>query len=122
MTGVLAGGRASNHTPDPTRKRAVTYLRVSSLGQVNTDYDTEGISLPAQRRAVERRAAELGPTVLQSNERSGSDNSMRAVGVTGRTASRVWPTVGRPVCTQWSVRVCHFSAHHTTLPPVFGQR
>lgn len=39
------------------RKRAVSYLRVSSSGQVNTDYDQEGISLPAQREAVAGRSA-----------------------------------------------------------------
>ncbi len=46
------------------RKRAVLYLRVSSSGQVNTDYDPEGISLPAQRKAGERRAAELGADIV----------------------------------------------------------
>jgi site-specific DNA recombinase len=34
--------------PAHRRKRAVLYLRVSSRGQVDTDYDPEGISLPAQ--------------------------------------------------------------------------
>src|SRR5690349_2730429 len=41
------------------RQRAFIYLRVSSAGQVNTDYDPEGISLPAQRAAIQRRALEL---------------------------------------------------------------
>src|SRR3954470_19172837 len=50
--------------PDHNRKRAVLYLRVSSAGQVNTDYDPEGISLPAQRKAGEQRAAELGADVV----------------------------------------------------------
>lgn len=47
-----------------TRKRAVLYLRVSTRGQVDTDYDPEGISLPAQREAGTRRAAELGADVI----------------------------------------------------------
>lgn len=47
---------------EPT-KRAVLYLRVSTPGQVNNDYDPEGISLPAQREACIRKAAELGASV-----------------------------------------------------------
>lgn len=43
--------------------RAVMYLRVSSKGQVNTDYDPEGISIPAQRVACQRKAEQLGLTV-----------------------------------------------------------
>ena len=43
--------------------RAVIYLRVSSVGQVNTDYDPEGISIPAQRLACQRKADQLGLTV-----------------------------------------------------------
>ena len=46
------------------RKRAVLYLRVSTVGQVNTDYDPEGISLPAQRTACQRRAIELDADVV----------------------------------------------------------
>jgi site-specific DNA recombinase len=42
------------------RKRAVYYLRVSTPAQVNTDYNPEGISLPAQREATERKERELG--------------------------------------------------------------
>lgn len=45
--------------PTMTRKRAFSYLRVSSAGQVNTDYDPEGIPLPAQRAAILARAAQL---------------------------------------------------------------
>jgi site-specific DNA recombinase len=40
-------------------KRAVVYLRVSTPSQVNTDYDPEGNSIPAQRRACERKVAEM---------------------------------------------------------------
>jgi site-specific DNA recombinase len=46
--------------PSPgTGTDAVGYLRVSSVGQVETDYNPEGISLPAQREAVRERASEL---------------------------------------------------------------
>lgn len=44
--------------------RAVIYLRVSSTGQVKTDYDPEGISIPAQREACLRKAKDLGLTVI----------------------------------------------------------
>ena len=47
------------------RKRALAYLRVSSAGQVNTDYDPEGLSLPAQRTAIQKRAAELGADIVE---------------------------------------------------------
>jgi site-specific DNA recombinase len=50
--------------PAGTHKRAFSYLRVSSAGQVNTDYDPEGISLPAQRTAIQRRAAELDAEIV----------------------------------------------------------
>ena len=45
-------------------KRAVFYLRVSTPSQVNTDYNPEGISLPAQREATERKALELRAEVV----------------------------------------------------------
>ncbi|GHG43974.1 recombinase [Sinomonas cellulolyticus] len=48
----------------PEQKRAVLYLRVSSAGQVNTDYDPEGISIPAQRVACQRKAEQLGLTIV----------------------------------------------------------
>ncbi|WP_131770605.1 recombinase family protein, partial [Candidatus Protofrankia californiensis] len=47
-----------------TTKRAVLYLRVSTPSQVNTDYNPEGISIPAQRDAGERKATELGAKVV----------------------------------------------------------
>ena len=40
------------------------YLRVSSSGQVKTDYNAEGISIPAQREACLRKARDLGVTVI----------------------------------------------------------
>ncbi|MGH8903162.1 MAG: recombinase family protein [Egibacteraceae bacterium] len=45
-------------------KRAVVYLRVSTPGQVKTDYDPEGISLPAQRRKCAEQARELGAIIV----------------------------------------------------------
>ena len=48
----------------PAGTRAVVYLRVSSKGQVTTDYDPEGISIPAQRQSCQRKAEQLGLTVV----------------------------------------------------------
>ena len=44
-------------------RRAIIYLRVSSPSQVKTDYNPEGISLPAQRDACEFKCASLGAAV-----------------------------------------------------------
>jgi site-specific DNA recombinase len=51
--------------PESGVKRAVIYLRVSSAGQVNTDYDPEGLSLPAQREACRRFAERHGAVVIR---------------------------------------------------------
>ncbi len=40
--------------------KGVKYLRVSSPGQMQTEYDGEGMSLPAQRRKCEEKAARDG--------------------------------------------------------------
>ena len=45
-------------------KTAVLYLRVSTTSQVQTDYDPEGISIPAQRLACQRKAEQMGLTVI----------------------------------------------------------
>jgi site-specific DNA recombinase len=45
-------------------KTAVLYLRVSTTSQVQTDYDPEGLSIPAQRRACERKAEQLGVRII----------------------------------------------------------
>ena len=45
-------------------KRAVLYLRVSTKSQVNTDYDPEGLSIPAQRRACEAKANQMGIEIV----------------------------------------------------------
>ena len=44
--------------------RAAIYLRVSTLGQVRTNRDGEGFSIPAQREACLRRVEELGATFI----------------------------------------------------------
>jgi site-specific DNA recombinase len=46
-------------------KRAVLYLRVSTPGQMNTDYDPEGISIPTQRAKGVERALSLGAQVVE---------------------------------------------------------
>ncbi len=66
----------------PPPERAVIYLRVSSAGQVNTDYDPEGISIPAQREACRRKAAQLGIEIPADGEyvepgRSGTNMEQR---------------------------------------------
>lgn len=64
----------------PKGTRAVLYLRVSSKGQVETDYDPEGISLPAQRISCTRKADQLGLTVVGEYVepgRSGTEMSKR---------------------------------------------
>jgi site-specific DNA recombinase len=45
-------------------RRAVIYLRVSSVQQANVDYDPEGFSIPAQREACARKAASLEAEVI----------------------------------------------------------
>jgi len=45
-------------------KTAVLYLRVSTTSQVQTDYDPEGISIPAQRLACQRKAEQMGLSVV----------------------------------------------------------
>ncbi len=46
------------------RKKAVLYLRVSTPSQVNTDFDPEGISIPAQRSSCARKAEQLGIDIV----------------------------------------------------------
>ena len=61
---------------------SILYLRVSTTGQVRTDLDPEGISLPAQRTACQRLAAERRlPVIAEYIEggRSGRDIAHRPV-------------------------------------------
>ncbi len=68
---LVASSKASHPPVQPAEpedrkaKRAVLYLRVSTPSQVKTDYNPEGISLPAQREACELKAASLGAEILQ---------------------------------------------------------
>lgn len=63
-------GPASMSVPPPrltmsgATSRAVIYLRVSSAGQVHTDRDAEGLSIPAQREACYRKAEAVGAQVV----------------------------------------------------------
>lgn len=45
--------------------RAAIYLRVSTMGQDNTDYDADGFSIAAQREACRQKAESLGATVVE---------------------------------------------------------
>jgi site-specific DNA recombinase len=45
-------------------KRAVLYLRVSSRGQLETDYDDDGLSIAAQRERCAQKAAEYDAIVI----------------------------------------------------------
>ncbi len=45
-------------------KRAGLYLRASSAGQIDKDYDPEGFTIPAQRELGTRKAAELDAEVV----------------------------------------------------------
>lgn len=56
--------RRKRTIPEDAAKNAVFYLRVSSAGQVNTDFDPEGISIPAQRVSCQRKADQLGLKVV----------------------------------------------------------
>ncbi|MBX6390329.1 MAG: recombinase family protein [Frankia sp.] len=46
------------------RKLAVSYLRVSTTAQAETDYTDEGFSIPAQREANQRTAERLGAVIV----------------------------------------------------------
>ncbi len=50
--------------PAEAVKRAVLYLRVSSRGQLETDYDDDGLSIAAQRERCVQKAAEYGAAVV----------------------------------------------------------
>jgi len=56
--------RTDTDTPTDAVKRAVLYLRVSSRGQLETDYDDDGLSIAAQRERCAQKAAEYGAVVV----------------------------------------------------------
>jgi len=57
--------KTTNKAREGERQTAVVYLRVSSIGQVNTDRDGEGFSIAAQRDACLRKAENLNADVLE---------------------------------------------------------
>jgi site-specific DNA recombinase len=60
---VVARGYARSASPDSEAAyalRAVIYLRVSTIGQVRTNRDSEGFSIAAQREACLRKIDDLG--------------------------------------------------------------
>ncbi len=66
MSKTTCNSRTASHAAGTgQRKRAVLYLRVSTPGQVHTDYNPEGISIPAQREAGNRKADSLGADVVR---------------------------------------------------------
>ena len=56
---------AANEPEEVILKRAVIYLRVSTMAQANTDSGSEGFSIEAQREACYRKAATLGAEVIE---------------------------------------------------------
>lgn len=56
--------RASRRDGHAGRKRAVLYIRVSSKGQLATDFDPDGLSIPAQRDAGHKKATDLDADVV----------------------------------------------------------
>jgi len=81
---VRRGHRAADltfeGTSDDPGNRAVIYLRVSSKKQVDTDYDPEGISLPAQRLACQKKAEQMGVQIVDEYV----DAGLSGTGVAGR--------------------------------------
>ena len=65
MTRRSLNARVRDAVVGGRRKRAVAYLRVSTPGQVNTDYDPEGLSIPSQRVAVDQKANQLQADIVR---------------------------------------------------------
>ncbi len=47
------------------------YIRVSTVSQVETDYDPEGISIPSQRKACQQRAEQMGVRIIDEYVEAG---------------------------------------------------
>ena len=62
---ALRRDRDRKMAPDAERRRAVLLLRVSSSGQVKTDYDPEGMSIPTQRKGGTHKAESLNVDVVR---------------------------------------------------------
>ena len=58
--------KSKDKAADALVKRAVIYLRVSSDVEVERGFGEEGYSIPAQREACERKAADLGAIVVRT--------------------------------------------------------
>jgi site-specific DNA recombinase len=56
--------RTDPDTPTDAVKRAVLYLRVSSRGQLETDYDDDGLSIAAQHERCTQKAGEYDAVVV----------------------------------------------------------
>ena len=63
LTDVLQGLDLGQPLPDGM-KLAVSYLRVSTRAQADTDYDEDGLSIAAQREANQRKAGQLGAVIV----------------------------------------------------------
>jgi DNA invertase Pin-like site-specific DNA recombinase len=63
FTDVLQGFDITQPLPDGV-KLAVSYLRVSTSAQADTDFNAEGYSIPAQREANQRAADRLGAVIV----------------------------------------------------------
>jgi site-specific DNA recombinase len=50
---------------EPTTKKALVYIRVSTSKQADKDIDPEGYSIPAQRGECYRRATDLGAEIIE---------------------------------------------------------
>ncbi len=71
-------------------RTAVTYLRVSSLAQLNKDIERDGFSLPAQRSACEKKAQALGAVVIDEfTERGVSAKSTNRRSALGQMLERI---------------------------------
>ena len=66
--------------------RVVLYLRVSSKSQVDTDYDPEGLSIPAQRDICRRKARDLHLEVVGEYVELGRSGTS----VQGRPEYQAW--------------------------------
>lgn len=62
---------AANKKRGKRRKKAFSYLRVSTTKQVKREFDPEGISLPDQRRWVERKAESLNADITEEFKEEG---------------------------------------------------
>ena len=64
MSSTIQEQTKSNAVRSAT-KRAFAYLRVSSEGQVNTDYSDDGLSINAQREGTLDKAAQLDAEIVR---------------------------------------------------------